>query len=518
MSSSPQPKRLPTRNEIRAERARRSLAEFVKQGWAVLEPGTPLVWNWHLDLMCDALERQARGEDAYRKLVLCVPPGTMKSLIVSVFEPAWEWLEQPTRRKLFFSNDDKLASRDSKRMRDLITSEWYEATAEYCAGLHAKPMWGLASDQNQKVNFENTERGSRQCLSIGAAVTGKRADDIIIDDPVDAKDVVNGSVDQVRDRMRTVNDVYDSVLPSRVNDLATARWTLIMQRLHEEDLAGHVMTEGGWHVISLQMEFEPGNELNHPDDPRTAPGELLFPEKFPRVEVDKLKAKLKRHWWSQYQQSPRPGDGGPLKRWYWCFWYPAEMRVPPAPVRVVKPDGTVHECKQMPLPKRLGAHRQSWDMAFKDTKDSAFVVGQVWAELGADSFLLDQLREKIDFVASVAEVRKLSAAWPRALEKLVEDKANGPAVISTLKREIPGLIDVKPEGGKEARANAAAPSCESGNVFLPHPSLVPWVKAFIDECEAFPAGAYADQVDATTQYLNRRYNTGASSLEALARW
>lgn len=500
------------------EKARASLAEFVRQAWHVLEPGIPLVWNWHLDVMCDALERQARGETEYRKLAFFVPPGTMKSLTVSVFAPAWEWLDNPARRKFNLSNDDKLATRDSKRMRDLITSEWYLALAAQCAARHGLPMWELAPDQNQKVNFENSARGSRMCLSMGAAITGKRADDIVIDDPVDAKAVVEGSVDQVRDRMKAVNDVYDYVLPTRVNDLATARWTLIMQRLHEEDLGAHVMAEGGWTVINLQMEYEPDNKLNHPADPRTKAGELLFPGKFPRVEVDKLKTKLKRHWWSQCQQNPRPGDGGPLKRWYWCFWYPHEMRIPPAPVRVVKPDGSVHECKQMPLPKRLGAQSQSWDMAFKDTKDSAYVVGQVWAEFMADSFLLDQVRDKMDFVASVAAVRNLSARWPRALEKLVEDKANGSAVINTLKRELPGLVEIQPEGGKEARANAASPAIESGNVFLPHPALVPTINALIDECEAFPAGAYADQVDALTQYLNKRYGTSGGTMAGLAQW
>lgn len=485
------------------------MAEFVRQFWEVVEPGTPLTWNWHLDVLCDALERQARGDPKYRKLLICVPPGTMKSLLVSVFAPAWQWLEQPERRKLFLSNDDTLAIRDSRRMRAIITSDSYRALATYCAELEGKEAWGLADDQNEKVNFETTRRGFRQCRSIGSSITGKRADDIVIDDPIDAKDVVNGSTDQIRKRLQEVQNVFDMVLPSRVNDLQSACWTLIMQRLHQSDLAGAAIAEGGWFVIVLQMEFEPGNPLNHPDDPRTKAGELLFPAKFPATEVETLKIKLRFHYWAQYQQRPLPPDGGPLKRWYWVFWYP-DAKNPPTPWRTLKPDGSSHEHRQMALP-HVRNHKQSWDMAFKDTKDSAFVVGQVWAEQGPDSFLLDQVRGRLDFVKTLDAVRALTKAWPQALEKLVEDKANGSAVMSTLRREMAGLVEVEPDGGKEARANAVSPACRSGNVFLPHPSLFPWVVALIDELEAFPSGDYADQVDTLTQYLNQRYNNGQVS-------
>ena len=197
----------PSLAQIDAELARRSLAEFVRQSWRIIEPGTTLEWNWHLCIICDALERQSRGEEAFRKLLICVPPGTMKSLLVSVFAPAWQWLEKPERRKLFFANDDKLATRDSRRTREIITSQWYQELLGYCSRLRNEKPWKLASDQNQKINFENTRRGFRQCLSIGASVTGKRGDDITIDDPIDAKDVVNGSVDQVRKRLEEVTNV-----------------------------------------------------------------------------------------------------------------------------------------------------------------------------------------------------------------------------------------------------------------------------------------------------------------------
>lgn len=516
-ASSQRPSVPTTREDVRNERARRSLAEFVKQAWDIVEPGTPLAWNWHLDVVCEALERQTLGDPEYRKLLICIPPGSMKSLLVSVFQPAWQWLRQPERRKLFISNDDDLTIRDSRRTREIITSDWYQGLMAYCERLKGREPWHLAHDQNEKVNFANTRHGFRQCRSVGGKITGKRADDLVIDDPIDAKDVVNGSIDQIRKRLKDANNVIEKVLPSRVNNLAEARWTIIMQRLHEDDPAGRAMAEGDWKVINIQMEYDPENPLNHPRDreERENQGDLMFPGLFPRQEIDKLKVKLGNHWFSQYQQDPRPAEASVLKRWYWCFWYPKEWETPPPPVVVRLPDGSFHECRQEKIPETLFNHRQSWDMAFKDTKDSAYVVGQVWAERGANSYLLDQMREKLDINGSLDAVRTLSAKWPQALEKLIEDKANGPAVIRILRDEIPGLVDVNPEGGKETRMNAAAPMARAGNLWLPHPSVCPWVHAFIDEAEAAPYGAYMDQVDSCTQYVIYRYGDGAGFLDQM---
>lgn len=181
--------------------------------------------------------------------------------------------------------------------------------------------------------------------------------------------------------------------------------------------------------------------------------------------------------------------------------------VAPAPVKFMLPDGTLFVAPQVPLPKDLSGHAQSWDMAFKDTKDAAYVVGQVWAQKKADSFLLDQVRDKMDIVKTLEAVKTLSKLWPQAIPKYIEDKANGIAVMGMLQKEVPGLDPVQPNGGKEARANAAAPVCKSGNVYLPHPALFAWVKGLVAELETFPGGKFADQVDTLTQYLNKRYGT-----------
>jgi predicted phage terminase large subunit-like protein len=172
-------------------------------------------------------------------------------------------------------------------------------------------------------------------------------------------------------------------------------------------------------------------------------------------------------------------------------------------VTVRLPDGSVAQVEAMELPSVCDDQIQSWDMAFKDLQTSDFVVGQVWMSLGADRFLLDQIRERLNFPDTLDAVRELTRKWPNAGAKLVEDKANGTAVIATLKHEIPGLIEVQPEGGKEARAHAVSPQIESGNVYLPHPALSPWVLEYLAEWNSFPRGAHDDQVDSTTQALHR---------------
>lgn len=480
-----------------------SLAEFIKQAWSILEPSTPLVWNWHLDVLCDALEKQIAGDEEYRRLLILIPPGTAKSLVVAVFAPAWEWLRNPTRRKLFLANDDSLAGRDARRMREVVLSDWYQAVVAYVAKKHGGMLWGLARDQNEKVNFENTRRGFRQCLSLGARITGKRCDDLALDDPLDAKEIVNGSIEQVAARLQTCHNIIEKVLPNRVNNLRTARWTMIMQRLHEDDPAAHAITDGSWHVVEIQMEYDPEHQPKYKQDPRTKSGDLMFPALFPRREVDLLKAKLDTDYWSQYQQRPRPRGGVIFRPGYWRFWYPPGQPAPPAELYSDEDTGRFHEYLQAPLPKPLAELQQlqSWDMAFKKTKTSAYVVGQAWAWLGANSYLLDQVREKLDIVGSIQAVLEMTKRWPRSKTKLVESAANGEAVITMLHDKIPGLTPFDPEDDKETRARAILPFARSGNIWLPHPHYFPWVRELLDEAKKFPQSTYKDQVDAMTQAL-----------------
>jgi predicted phage terminase large subunit-like protein len=308
---------LATIKEFAARRAIASLSEFVRQGWHIIEPGTKLIWNWHLDIICDALQRQSEGDAEYRRLLINVPPGTMKSLLVSVFQPAWQWLIEPSRRKLFVARDDELVVRDSRKTRDLITSEWYQGLIKTAHARRGTPTWELRHDQASVVNFANTNGGVRQCQSLGSALQGKRGNDVVIDDPVDAKSILLGSSESIRNRMDEVSTIIDKSLANRVNSIAEARWTMIMQRLHEDDPAGRIIKRGGWKVIQIQMEFDPFNERNHPDDPRADPKELMFPSFFPRHALDELLERMTlRHFDAQYNQSPTSETGGYVLRTY----------------------------------------------------------------------------------------------------------------------------------------------------------------------------------------------------------
>lgn len=262
---------------------------------------------------------------------------------------------------------------------------------------------------------------------------------------------------------------------------------IILTRWHEDDLAGWLLKQElgedpeGWHIVNFPAIYEespvvfPGT-CTIENDWRQV-GEALCPERYPLSKLRKFQ-KNPYFWSALYQQRPSPLEGDHFKRGWWKFWskFPRDFVFD----RVIL----------------------SWDCAFKETKKSDFVVGQVWGQKGADFYLLDQVRGRMDINGTITAIRTLSAKFPTATAKLIEDKANGPAVIDLLNREIPGLIPIEPEGGKLVRAVAVSPYVQSGNVFLPDPNIAPWVHDYIEEFSLFPNGANDDQVDATTQAIN----------------
>lgn len=458
------PEKLPTLGQIQAEKARRSLRVFFREAWRVVEPATPYVPGWHLDAIADHLEAVSRGE--IRSLLINMPPRQMKSLSVSVFWPCWEWINWPDRRWLFASYAQSLSIRDSLKCRRLILSPWYQS--------HYGHIFQLVSDQNAKVRFENNRTGYRLATSVDAAATGEGGDRIVVDDPHNVRDAAS---DAVRESTLVW---WDEAMTTRLNDPRTGARIIVMQRVHENDLSGHLLAQGGWEHLCLPAEYEGEKHFTSIgwSDPRENLGDLLWPERFGRVEIDHLKRALGSYATAgQLQQRPSPAAGGVLKRDWWRFY--------------VRP------------PEKFDRLIMSWDLTFKDTKTADYAVGQVWGQVGADAYLLDQVRDRMDFPTTVNAFRALAAKWPDALGKYVEDKANGPAVISTLQREIPGIIAVQPEGSKEARAHAASPWIEAGNVWLPDPEEAPWVHDFIEECAAFPVGRHDDQVDAMSQAIIR---------------
>jgi predicted phage terminase large subunit-like protein len=481
---------------VKREKAQRNLKDFVIQAWPVLEPSTEFVPGIHIDAICAHL--QAVTENRISNLIINVPPGHAKSLLVCVFWPAWVWINHPESRWLFASYREPLAVRDSLKCRRLIDSDWYQQ------------RWGdrfqLRSDQNQKQRFENDRTGYRVVVPM-AAGTGERGDYVVVDDP--------HSVDQATSDAERTSAVewWNGSMSTRHNDPAKGHKVVIQQRLHEADLTGDLLVRGGYEHLCLPAEFEPDRRCCTSigwTDPRSAAGELLWPERMPQATLHKLKATLGSYRYAgQFQQRPAPASGGMLKRHWWRFWQPKGANLPPIPIRL--PDGTLESRTAIERPDRFDQQIQSWDMAFKDTKNSDYVVGLVMAAYGADRYLLDNTRDRLDLPGTISALRRLSAKWPDAHLKLIEDKANGPAVIQSLRHEIHGLVEVNPEGGKMSRAAAASPQLESGNWYLPHPMLAPWVELFIAECAAFPNGAHDDQVDAWSQGAKRLLHHRAKS-------
>jgi predicted phage terminase large subunit-like protein len=445
------------------EQARRRLRQFIKQAWQVIEPDTAFADNWHLHAICEHLEAVSAGQ--IRRLIINIPPRSMKSLAVSVFWPTWEWVNRPSTRWLFASYAATLSTRDSLKSRRIVESPWY------------RERWGhlfsLTTDQNVKNRFENDRTGYRIATSVDGVATGDGGDIICVDDPHNVRDA---NSDQVRE---TALRWWDESMTSRFNDPRTGRAVIIMQRVHERDLSGHLLAkEMGWEHLCLPMEYDGKRRATSRGeyDPRTQEGELLWPAHFDRATVDELKKGMGSYASAgQLQQAPTPAGGGIFKRDHWKYY------------------------KVLPEKMEIAL---SFDMSFKALSDSDFVVGQAWGKVGADKYLLDQVRGRMGFGASVQAVRQLKAKFPRAVAVLVEDKANGTAVIETLKKEIAGIVAIEPEGGKVARAYAVQPQQEAGNVWLPDPTVSPWVGDFVEECAAFPKAPNDDQVDAFTQIIN----------------
>ena len=466
---------------IQAERARRSLPLFLSLVWPLLDP-SPFVPGFHIDLICAHLEAVARGE--VRRLLINIPPRHGKSLLTSVAFPAWLWASRPELRFLSASYGIELSARDSLRTRRLVGSAWFRDRYGH--------SFSLSDDQNQKFRFDNDRGGSRVATSVGGFATGEGGDIIIIiDDP--------HKLEQADSQLQreSVLDWFDGTISTRLNNPRDGAVIIVGQRVHEHDLFGHLIEQGGWTHLCLPAEFDPEHPFLCPDDPRTSPGELLTRERFGPDVIAELKQRLGSYRAaSQLQQLPAPAGGGIFQRRWWR-WY--------------DPDG--------PLPA-FDEILQSWDLTFTGTPSSDYVVGQAWGIAGANAYLLDQARAQLDFPQTIEAItaftQEINTRYPRQSGHaiLIERAANAEAVFSTLRNRIPSLIPITPVGDKIGRAHAVSPRVEAGNVHLPGFSNADgtgydrartpaWVQALVEEATLFPASRHDDQVDALTQALLR---------------
>ncbi len=407
-------------------------------------------WDWpHLVYIRGQLERVTSGE--IDRLMIFVPPRHGKSEMVTIRYPVWRLEREPGLRVIVGAYNQVLANKFSRKSRRI-----------------AEARFPLSPERQAVEDWETPDGGGLRAVGVGSGITGQGGHLIVIDDPVKSRDEAESETYRERVWEWYKDDLYTRLEPGGAIVLIQTRW-------HEDDLAGRILaSEDGssWTVVSLPAEAEEGDPLGR------AAGEALCPERYDLDALARIKIVLGSYSYEAlYQQRPSPPQGGMLKRSWWRFY--------------------------RALPDHFEEAIQSWDMAFKDTAVSNYVVGQVWGRRGAEKYLLDQVRDRMDFPATVQAVKTLSAKWPKARAKLVEDKANGPAVIATLRRELSGLIAVEPEGGKVARVAAVSPEIEAGNIYLPDPSIAPWIHDFIEECAAFPNGANDDQVDAMSQALVR---------------
>lgn len=482
--------------EADRELASRGYREFVPMAWDQVEPAQKFVGSWNVDAVCDHLDAVAKCQvnkllievdspEFINRLVINVPPNTSKSMSCSVMFAPWLWSQSPNMKLIYACFDDKLARRDSLRAKALIKSQWYQE------------RWGDKVKINTSVRdtgdeYRTTDGGFRIITTIGGSITGEHANIQVVDDPIKPSETTGSKAVSKIDLDRVI-DWWKDTMSTRLVDPGYSARVIIMQRLHEYDLAGYAIEQGYEHLM-LPMEYEPERKCYTKigfEDPRTEEGELLCPERFDRHAVDTLFEELggrdSRGSQAQLQQDPVSLSGDIFKRGKENYY--------------------------LKIPEFLDQQIQSWDCSFKKTSDGSFVSGQVWARKGADFYLLDQARGRWSFSETCEQVQYLTKKWPKTIAKLVEDKANGPAIISHFEREIPGMTPVEPYGDKVARAHEVEPYWTAGNVWLPHPRIAPWIEAFINEMTKFPNSKYNDQVDSATQALSYLGSSGLSLLQ-----
>jgi len=413
----------------------------------------------HTRLIAKVCERIESGE--LKRVMFFLPPRHSKSMTVTESFPSWFIGKNPDRRVIEVSYGESLARRFGRANRRKV-EDFGPALFDI----------EVAGDNSSVTNWsiEGCE-GGMISAGIGGPLSGLGADCLIIDDPVKNRQEANS----ITYRNMLWNE-YRNTLLTRLQPDASI--ILIQTRWHEDDLAGRILAQEPerWHVVKLPAEAEEEDLLGR------ALGEPLWPEfGFDQAWMENTKRTVGSQVWNAlYQQRPAPQEGAMVKRAWWKYYIVA--------------------------PGHFDDIILSWDMTFKDEEAAAsgnpdYVVGQVWGRTEADKYLLDQVRGKMDFPDTLKAVRALKAKWKESTAILIEDSANGPAIIASLKHEIAGIIPWPAQGSKTERLSAVSPQIEAGNVYIPDPIVAEWACDYVEEFSVFPNGNNDDQVDSTTQAL-----------------
>lgn len=461
-----------------AERIRercQSLAGFVRESWHVLEPTNPYLHGWHIDAICAHLEAITSGaflaKGLSNRLLINIPPGTMKSLVVSVFWPAWEWGPKglASHRFVTTSYSETYAKRDSRRMRSLVTSDWFRS------------LWPeVELIRAGEASFANSKTGFREGMPF-KSLTGSRGDRVIIDDPHSID-----TAESEAEREATTRTFRESV-PTRLNDPERSAIVVVMQRLHEKDVSGQILAlKLGYQHLMLPMEFEPERRCRTAigfEDPRTSDGELLFPERFPREVVERDKVPMGSYAVAgQFQQRPVPREGGLFKRGWFAI-------VNAAPI------GTrwVRHWDLAASKKKAGQKGQAFTAGVRLGKmpDGRFIVGHVVREQEEGA----QVRQMIKATAE-ADGHGVEISLPQDPGQAGKVQAQDMVLM------LAGWnVHAEPEtGDKVTRAQPFSAQAEAGNVVLLRGD---WNEAYLDELSSFPNGGTKDQVDASSGAFGR---------------
>lgn len=495
---------------IERELCERRFRYYIEPAWEIVEPVTPFVPGMHIDAICEHLQAISDGE--IKNLIINVPPRHMKSLLTCVLWPTWEWTIRPEMRYLCMSYADALAIRDSLKCRRIIRSAWYQR------------LWGnvfqLTGDQNAKTRFENDRTGFRIAAGVGGLGTGEGGNRIVVDDPIKAADARSDTM------LQNVIDWWDGTMSTRRNSQDSAR-VIIMQRLHERDLTGHIlskMAEGGTHYehLCLPAEYEPRKFISAIgwQDPRTEPGELLWPELNPREYVEELKRELGEYGAAgQLQQRPTPEGGGIFKKEWWS----------------ILQDRNRYDLEDKKIVRGVVGRWIFFDTAMKDADSNDYSCGtifELWPDyrIGLRHVWMDRIQSA--FLPK--EIARLATRWNRdgKLQRVViEDRNSGTTAIQTLRASaddpwLANLIEgFVPNESKEYRARQASIWCEKDCVLFPYPNaLAEWYFATIDDTTGqlfkFPNAEHDDFVDTFSMgliYLEHYLEAGWRSRNATGR-
>ncbi len=431
---------------------------FIEGTFSTVNPGTRFLHNWHIDAIAEYLEAVRAGE--IKRLIINMPPRALKSVCVSVAWPAWLLAHDPACRVMCASYSHALALRHALDTRLVMEEMWYKRLFPHAA---------LMSGEKEKKKIVTAERGFRFATSVGGTATGEGGDVLIVDDPTNPAQAASAVL-----RARA-NHWFDQTFSTRLNNKKRGSIVVVMQRLHVQDLSGHLVEQGGWERLVLPALAERRTIVRRGGFQHTREkGTLLHEMREGTQELERAKVQLGSYGFAaQYQQSPLSQEGGMIQ----YAWLKRYREAPEEGVRIV----------------------QSWDTAIKAASGNDASACITFGEKEGQHFILDCWMARVEYPALKREVLELAARWqPEAI--LVEDKASGQSLLQDVRREtsLP-LIARLPKQDKLTRMAACSAMIEAGKLALPHRAA--WLMALEEELLAFPHGAHDDQVDALSQYL-----------------